>query len=112
MVPNLTFVLVGIGDVPMIDDVSARRRQHLRREVPELRLRAVNVTDLLILEKESDHPHGLDAAFLEGAQEFPQGIIKWRKRSKVSGFIQYNADVAAYTNTNKGGRVYTKDKRN
>ena len=34
------------------------------------------------------------AAFLEGAQEFPQDIIKWRKRSKISGFIQYNANVA------------------
>jgi AraC family transcriptional regulator len=35
------------------------------------------------------------AAFLEGAQEFPQGLTKWRKRSKVSGFIQYNRAVAA-----------------
>jgi AraC-like DNA-binding protein len=35
------------------------------------------------------------AVFLEGAQEFPQDILKWCKRSKVSGFIQYNADVAA-----------------
>jgi AraC-like DNA-binding protein len=35
------------------------------------------------------------AAFLEGSQEFPQDLKNWRKRSKVSGFIQYNPDVAA-----------------
>jgi AraC family transcriptional regulator len=35
------------------------------------------------------------AAFVEGAQEFSQDIIKWRKRSKVSGFIQYDPGVAA-----------------
>jgi len=31
----------------------------LRREAPELRVRVVNVTDLLILEPDSHHPHGL-----------------------------------------------------
>jgi xylulose-5-phosphate/fructose-6-phosphate phosphoketolase len=31
----------------------------LRRELPELRVRVVNVTDLLILEPDSSHPHGL-----------------------------------------------------
>jgi xylulose-5-phosphate/fructose-6-phosphate phosphoketolase len=31
----------------------------LRRELPELRVRVVNVTDLLILEPDSYHPHGL-----------------------------------------------------
>jgi xylulose-5-phosphate/fructose-6-phosphate phosphoketolase len=56
-------VLVGIGDVPMMEVLAAA--DILRREVPELRLRVVNVTDLLILEKESDHPHGLDAALFE-----------------------------------------------
>jgi AraC-like DNA-binding protein len=34
-------------------------------------------------------------AFLKGTQEFPRDIIKWRKRSKVSGFIQYKPAVAA-----------------
>ena len=53
-------VLVGIGDVPTLEVLAAADILH--REVPELRLRVVNVTDLLILEKESVHPHGLDAA--------------------------------------------------
>jgi xylulose-5-phosphate/fructose-6-phosphate phosphoketolase len=33
----------------------------LRRELPDLRVRVVNVTDLLILELDSYHPHGLSA---------------------------------------------------
>jgi hypothetical protein len=34
-------------------------------------------------------------AFLGVAQDSSKDITKGRKRSKVSGFIQYNADVAA-----------------
>ena len=56
-------VLVGIGDVPTTEVLAAA--DILRRELPELRLRMVNVTDLLILEKESEHPHGLDAALFD-----------------------------------------------
>lgn len=37
----------------------------LRRELPELRLRVVNVTDLLILENQSEHPHGLDRGLFD-----------------------------------------------
>jgi xylulose-5-phosphate/fructose-6-phosphate phosphoketolase len=38
----------------------------LREELPDLRVRVVNVTDLLILEEDSFHPHGLtQAAFDE-----------------------------------------------
>jgi xylulose-5-phosphate/fructose-6-phosphate phosphoketolase len=56
-------VLVGIGDVPTMEVLAAA--DILRREIPELRLRVVNVTDLLILEKETDHPHGLDSALFD-----------------------------------------------
>lgn len=51
-------VLVGIGDVPMVEVLAAAHI--LRSEIPELRVRVVNVTDLLILEEKSAHPHGLD----------------------------------------------------
>jgi xylulose-5-phosphate/fructose-6-phosphate phosphoketolase len=51
-------VLVGIGDVMMTEVLAAV--DILRNEVPELRMRVVNVTDLLILERNSEHPHGLD----------------------------------------------------
>jgi xylulose-5-phosphate/fructose-6-phosphate phosphoketolase len=56
-------VLVGIGDVMTLEVLAAV--DILRREMPELRLRMVNITDLLILEKESEHPHGLDAGLFE-----------------------------------------------
>ncbi|HEY5752157.1 MAG TPA: phosphoketolase family protein [Chthoniobacterales bacterium] len=52
-------VLVGIGDVVTLEIMAAA--DILRREIPELRVRVVNVTDLLILEKETEHPHGLEA---------------------------------------------------
>ncbi len=60
---NPDVVLVGIGDVPHLEVMAAA--QILRQELPELRIRVVNVTDLLILEKDSDHPHGLDDDMFE-----------------------------------------------
>lgn len=50
-------VLVGIGDDMMVEVLAAA--QLLHQEVPALRLRVINVTDLLVLESESKHPHGL-----------------------------------------------------
>jgi xylulose-5-phosphate/fructose-6-phosphate phosphoketolase len=50
-------VLVGSGVYPMAEVLAAAWL--LRRDVPELRVRVVNVTDLLILEPDSHHPHGL-----------------------------------------------------
>ncbi|KAI9742939.1 MAG: Curved DNA-binding protein (42 kDa protein), partial [Chaenotheca gracillima] len=51
-------VLVGIGDVVTTEVMAAA--DILRRELPEMRVRVVNVTDLLILEENTEHPHGLD----------------------------------------------------
>jgi xylulose-5-phosphate/fructose-6-phosphate phosphoketolase len=51
-------VLVGIGDNPMLEVMAAA--DTLLRELPELRIRVVNVTDLLVIAKGSEHPHGLD----------------------------------------------------
>lgn len=55
---NPDVVLVGIGDNPTLEVMAAA--QILRTEMPELRVRVVNVTDLLVLPQESRHPHGLD----------------------------------------------------
>ncbi len=55
---NPDVLLVGIGDSPTLEVMAAA--QILREEMPELRVRVVNVTDLLVLERESEHPHGLD----------------------------------------------------
>jgi xylulose-5-phosphate/fructose-6-phosphate phosphoketolase len=51
-------VLVGIGAELTFEVVAAA--DWLRRNVPELRVRVVNVTDLMVLENNSMHPHGLD----------------------------------------------------
>jgi xylulose-5-phosphate/fructose-6-phosphate phosphoketolase len=60
---NPDVVLVGIGDNPTLEVMAAAHI--LRNEMPELRVRVVNVTDLFILEKETDHPHGLDSDMFE-----------------------------------------------
>jgi xylulose-5-phosphate/fructose-6-phosphate phosphoketolase len=60
---NPDVVLAGIGDHTTLEVMAAA--QILRDELPELRVRVVNVTDLLILEKENLHPHGLDDEMFE-----------------------------------------------
>jgi xylulose-5-phosphate/fructose-6-phosphate phosphoketolase len=52
-------VLVGVGDDTTVEILAAV--QLLREKIPSLRMRVLNVTDLLVLESESLHPHGLDA---------------------------------------------------
>jgi xylulose-5-phosphate/fructose-6-phosphate phosphoketolase len=54
---NPHVVLACSGAYPTAEVLAAA--WHLRRDVPELRVRVVNVTDLLILEPDSFHPHGL-----------------------------------------------------
>jgi xylulose-5-phosphate/fructose-6-phosphate phosphoketolase len=46
------------GDVPTLETLAAV--SILREQLPELKIRVVNVVDLLKLEKESNHPHGLN----------------------------------------------------
>ncbi|KAL5525633.1 hypothetical protein ACEPAG_6969 [Sanghuangporus baumii] len=56
-------VLVGIGVELTFEVIAAAAI--LRKEVPELRVRVVNVTDLMILGPERSHPHSLlDADFI------------------------------------------------
>jgi xylulose-5-phosphate/fructose-6-phosphate phosphoketolase len=55
-------VLACAGDVPTLETVAAAAL--LRQELPELRVRVVNVVDLMRLQDEHEHPHGLpDAQF-------------------------------------------------
>ena len=56
-------VLVGIGDNPTLEVMAAASL--LRQDIPELRVRVVNVTDLFVSENSRDHPHGLDADMFE-----------------------------------------------
>jgi xylulose-5-phosphate/fructose-6-phosphate phosphoketolase len=50
-------VLACAGDVPTLEVLSAAAM--LREELPELRVRVVNVVDLMRLQSEGEHPHGL-----------------------------------------------------
>jgi xylulose-5-phosphate/fructose-6-phosphate phosphoketolase len=55
-------VLGCAGDVPTLEVLAAA--DILRRELPDLRIRVVNVVDLMRLQPASEHPHGLsDAEF-------------------------------------------------
>ena len=55
-------VMACCGDVPTLETMAAV--DLLRRYFPELKIRAVNVVDLMKLQSKSDHPHGLsDAEF-------------------------------------------------
>ena len=46
------------GDVPTLETLAAVTL--LRTYVPDIRIRVVNVVDLMVLQPPSEHPHGLD----------------------------------------------------
>ncbi|HTY72137.1 MAG TPA: phosphoketolase family protein [Actinomycetes bacterium] len=50
-------VMACCGDIPTVETLAAV--DILRRELPELKVRVVNVVDLMRLQPESEHPHGL-----------------------------------------------------
>ena len=50
-------VLVGAGDIPTLETVAAAAI--LREHLPDLKVRVVNVVDLMRLQPESEHPHGM-----------------------------------------------------
>jgi xylulose-5-phosphate/fructose-6-phosphate phosphoketolase len=50
-------VLACAGDVPTLETLAAV--SILRRELPELKVRVINVVDLMKLQPQSEHPHGL-----------------------------------------------------
>ena len=51
-------VVACAGDVPTLEALAAVTL--LREEIPDLRIRVVNVVDLMALQPVEDHPHGLD----------------------------------------------------
>jgi xylulose-5-phosphate/fructose-6-phosphate phosphoketolase len=53
-------VLACCGDVPTLETLAAA--SILREHLPDLKIRVVNVVDLLKLERHSEHPHGLNDA--------------------------------------------------
>ncbi len=51
-------VMVCAGDVPTLETLAAVSL--LREDIPDLRIRVVNVVDLMTLQPASEHPHGLE----------------------------------------------------
>ena len=53
-------VMACAGDVPTVETLAAVML--LRQYVPDIRVRVINVVDLMVLEPASEHPHGLEDA--------------------------------------------------
>ena len=51
-------VMACAGDVPTLETLAAVTL--LRKYVPDIRIRVVNVVDLMVLQPQSEHPHGLE----------------------------------------------------
>jgi xylulose-5-phosphate/fructose-6-phosphate phosphoketolase len=51
-------VMACAGDVPTLETLAAVTL--LRAQVPDIRVRVVNVVDLMVLEPQSEHPHGME----------------------------------------------------
>jgi xylulose-5-phosphate/fructose-6-phosphate phosphoketolase len=55
---NPDVVMACAGDVPTLETMAAVSL--LRQYVPDIRIRVVNVVDLMVLQPQSEHPHGLE----------------------------------------------------
>jgi xylulose-5-phosphate/fructose-6-phosphate phosphoketolase len=55
---NPDVVMACAGDVPTLETLAAVTL--LRAHVPDIRIRVVNVVDLMVLEPQSEHPHGME----------------------------------------------------
>jgi len=51
-------VMACAGDVPTLETLAAVML--LREDVPDIRIRVVNVVDLMVLQPPAEHPHGMD----------------------------------------------------
>ena len=66
-------VLACAGDIPTLETLAAAAL--LREHLPELRVRVVNVVDLMRLQPESEHPHGLPDAEFDALFTTSQPVI-------------------------------------
>ena len=68
-------VMACCGDVPTLETLAAV--DVLRRELPELKVRVVNIVDLMRLQPDSEHPHGLsDSEFDTHLHARPAGDLR------------------------------------
>jgi xylulose-5-phosphate/fructose-6-phosphate phosphoketolase len=73
---------------------SSRRRLLLRERIPDLRIRVVNVVDLMALQPQSEHPHGLPD------EEFDQIFPRRCPRSSPSTAIRWAIHRLTYRRHN------------
>jgi xylulose-5-phosphate/fructose-6-phosphate phosphoketolase len=66
-------VMACAGDVPTLETLAAV--QLLREHIPELKVRVVNVVDLMKLQPDSEHPHGLSSRDFDGIFTTDRPII-------------------------------------
>jgi xylulose-5-phosphate/fructose-6-phosphate phosphoketolase len=66
-------VLACAGDVPTLETLAATAI--LRERLPDLRIRVVNVVDLMRLEPDSEHPHGLSDSEFDALFTTTQPVI-------------------------------------
>jgi xylulose-5-phosphate/fructose-6-phosphate phosphoketolase len=66
-------VLAAAGDVPTVEAMAAV--QLLREHIPALRVRFVNVVDLMRLQDSREHPHGLDDAAFDAIFTVDRPVI-------------------------------------
>lgn len=66
-------VLVSAGDIPTQEALAANVL--LRTEFPDLKIRFVNVVDLLRLQPESEHPHGMSDRDFDGLFTLDKPVI-------------------------------------
>uniref|UniRef100_A0A093VVR0 Putative phosphoketolase n=1 Tax=Talaromyces marneffei PM1 TaxID=1077442 RepID=A0A093VVR0_TALMA len=108
---NPDVVLVGVGSELMFEVIYAAAI--LRRRMPELRVRVINVTDLMILENQGAHPHalsidGFDALFTpdipihfnyHGYNTEIQGLLFGRPnldRVSIAGYIEEGSTTTPF----------------
>jgi xylulose-5-phosphate/fructose-6-phosphate phosphoketolase len=66
-------VMASAGDVPTMESLAAV--DLLRRHLPDLKVRVVNVVDLMALQRPTDHPHGLSHGVFESLFTVAQPVI-------------------------------------
>ncbi|HEV2852601.1 MAG TPA: phosphoketolase family protein [Thermoanaerobaculia bacterium] len=66
-------VMACAGDVPTLETLAAV--DLMRRELPDLKVRVVNVVDLMTLQPPSEHPHGLSDKEFDGLFTVDKPII-------------------------------------
>jgi xylulose-5-phosphate/fructose-6-phosphate phosphoketolase len=66
-------VLACAGDVPTLEALAAVTL--LRAYVPDIRIRVVNVVDLMVLQPQSEHPHGMEDADFDALFTLDKPVI-------------------------------------